>query len=296
MEKRAFGKTGLLVSALGVGAAEMGHNLEGVALAQAILDEALAAGVNLVDTAECYAASEQMLGAALQGRRDEVVLATKCGHSRGYGDPDWERPQDLEKSLETSLERLKTDRVDLFQLHSCPLHILEKGTVIDVVHKAKRAGKTRFIGYSGDSQAALYAVRTGVFDALQISVSIADQEAVDLVLPEAVKRGMAVIAKRPIANAAWVHAERPIEYHAPYWERLGVLDYPFLRAKDAAERALRFTLSVPGVSCAITGTQRRGRMKDNARAAAKGHLPKAEYERIRERWRERAKPDWVGQT
>ncbi len=297
MERRPFGKTGLSVSVLGLGAAESGYAGEGAGAAGKLLDAAQKAGVNVVDTAECYGTSEEALGQALRGRREKPLLFTKCGHSRGYASPDWDEPKLLEASLERSLKRLGVETVDLFQLHSCPLEALRRGEVVELMRRAKKAGKARFIGYSGDGEAALFAVKSGAFDALQLSVSVADQQAVSLVLPEAQKRGLGVIAKRPIANAAWRHAgPPPSAYHLPYWERLRALDYPLLREKDAAERALRFTLSCPGVSTAIVGTQKPERLAENAAAAARGPLAKKDFDAIRARWDERAKADWVGQT
>jgi aryl-alcohol dehydrogenase-like predicted oxidoreductase len=297
MEQRPFGRTGFSVGALGLGAAEAGYAGDSAASVGRLLDAALEQGANVVDTAECYGNSEETLGRALKGRRERVLLFSKCGHSHGYGDPDWDDVSRLEKSLERSLERLGTDRLDLFQLHSCPLSSLERGEVVEFMKKAKRAGKTRLIGYSGDGEAALFAVKSGAFDALQISVNVADQEAIDLVLPEAQKRGLGVIAKRPIANAAWRHETRPDNaYHAPYWQRLKALGYPFLREPDAAAKALRFTLSSPGVCTAIVGTQKPERLAENARAAALGPLPKKEYEAIRARWKQVREAGWVGQT
>src|SRR5581483_11444825 len=119
MEKRPFGKTGMSVSALGFGAAEVGYAGDGAKEVGAVLDAALAAGVNVVDTGECYGTSEEALGQALLGRRDGVLLFSKCGHSHGYGDPDWRDVRRLQASLDRSLRLLRTDRLDLFQLHSC---------------------------------------------------------------------------------------------------------------------------------------------------------------------------------
>lgn len=296
MEKRKFGKTGLSVGVLGLGAAEVGYSEAGRAVVGKLLDEALELGINVVDTAECYGNGEEVLGQALRGRRQRPLLFTKCGHSRGYAQPDWDDVELLERSLERSLKSLGVEAVDLFQLHSCSLEVLRRGEVVDFMRRVKAAGKARFIGYSGDGEAALYAVKSGAFDALQISVSVADQQAVELVLPEAAKRGLGVIAKRPIANAAWRPAAKPNPYHAPYRERLRELDYPFLRGDAAAATALRFTLSSPGVSVAIVGTERPGRLTENARSVEAGPLPAKTYQAIRQRWKELAAPDWVGQS
>src|SRR5206468_2859216 len=118
------------------------------------------------------------------------------------------------------------------------------------------------------------------------SVSIADQEAIDLTLPLARDRQMGVIAKRPIANAAWRHAERPENaYHQPYWDRLQALDYEFVRddPQSAAAVALRFTLGLPGVHTAIVGTTRPGRWRENAALLAAGPLHDRDFEAIRAR-------------
>ena len=109
---------------------------------------------------------------------------------------------------------------------------------------------------------------------------------------------MGVIAKRPIANAAWRYARKPEEaYYQEYWERLRKLDYPFLKAKgDAAVKtALRFTLGVPGVHTAIVGTTKPDRWRQNAALLGEGRLPEAERERIRARWKAVAPPSWEGQ-
>jgi len=141
-------------------------------------------------------------------------------------------------------------------------------------------------------------VNSGAFDTLQTSVSIADQSSIDRAIVEAVKRGMGVIAKRPIANVAWQHASRPEDYFAPYWERFKKLDYDFLKSdlENAVVTALRFTISVPGVSTAIVGTQHPGRWQENARIVEQGLLAPEIYASIRKRWRQVAQPDWVGQT
>ena len=297
MERRRLGKTDLDVSVLGFGGSEIGYERAGARTVTRLLGTALDAGLNVIDTAECYEDSEALIGSALGARRNEIYLLTKCGHPRGYGRGDW-REASLLSSIERSLKRLRTERLDLIQLHSCELSDLRKGEAITALERARERGWTRYIGYSGDGEAARFAVECGRFDTLQTSVSIADQEAIERTLPLAVKRGMGVIAKRPIANAAWRYARRPSEpYYQPYWERLSALEYPFLLdAERAVSTALRFTLATPGVHTAIVGTKRPERWPENARLLEAGPLPAAEVEQIRARWRKVAQPSWTGEV
>jgi aryl-alcohol dehydrogenase-like predicted oxidoreductase len=297
MIRRGLGRTGLDVSVLGFGGSEIGFDRVAAATVRRLLDDALEAGLNVVDTAECYGDSEALIGEAIAGRRLDLLLFTKCGHFEGSGRDDW-RPVSLERSIARSLQRLRTDHVDLLQLHTCSEDELRRGDVIGVLERARERGQARFLGYSGDGAAARYAVECGSFDALQTSVNVADQEAIELTLPLALARGMGVIAKRPIANAAWRAGRRPDNaYHQSYWDRLQRLDYDFLRRPPAESIgvALRFTAAIPGVHTLIVGTTRPGRWRENAAWLDEGVLPRAEYERIRARWRAVADASWVGQ-
>jgi aryl-alcohol dehydrogenase-like predicted oxidoreductase len=298
MEKRPFGKTDMQVSVLGFGGAEIGFEGASADTVVQVLNGALDAGLNVIDTAECYMNSEELIGKAVASRRKDYYLFTKCGHPEDMTKEDW-RPESLLASIERSLKRLRTDRVDLVQLHSCSEAELRKGDVIDALERARQRGLARYIGYSGDGQAARYAVECGRFDTLQTSVSIADQEAIDLTLPLARARQMGVIAKRPIANAAWRSQQKPANpYHHTYWERLQKLQYDFLRQPmaQAVGTALRFTLSVPGIHTMIVGTTKPGRWRENAELLKAGALPPAEFEKIRQRWRQAADASWVGQV
>ena len=181
MEKRRLGKTDMDISVLGFGGSEIGYERASSATVKKLLNQALDAGLNVIDTAECYVTSEELIGAAVGARRGDFYLFTKCGHERGWDQPDW-RPESLLRSIERSLKRLNTDYVDLVQLHSCSEVELGEGGVIDALKRARERGHTRYIGYSGDSAAALYAVECGEFDTLQISVSVADQEALERIL------------------------------------------------------------------------------------------------------------------
>jgi aryl-alcohol dehydrogenase-like predicted oxidoreductase len=298
MEKRQFGKTDMRVSVLGFGGAEIGFERAPIEVVNRLLASALDAGLNVIDTAECYLASEELIGEAVSGRRNNFYLFTKCGHPEQPGVGDW-RPESLLGTITRSLTRLNTDRVDLIHLHSCSEEELRKGDVIAALQKAREKGYTRYIGYSGDGRAARYAVVCGAFDSLQTSVNIADQEAIEMTLPLARESQMGVIAKRPIANAAWRYTQAPaVDYHRPYWERLRTLDYDFIKGdpEQAVSIALRFTLSVPGVHTAIVGTKNSDRWHENAELLKAGALPEQQIEAIRARLRAAATPAWTGQT
>lgn len=298
MQKRTLGRTGMQVTELGFGGAEIGFQSAEPAVVERLLGSALDAGLNVIDTAECYNNSEELIGKTVSHRRSEFYLFTKCGHASGFDLPDWD-PKMLEQSIERSLKRLKTDVLDLVQLHTCSEEMLRQGDVIAVLQRARDAGKTRFIGYSGDSKAALYAVQCGAFDTLQTSINIADQESASLTLPVALQNNIGVIAKRPIANAAWRTGQKPENsYTHTYWDRLQALDYAFLQSdlEESIGTALRFTLSTPGVHTAIVGTANPERWRQNAALLDAGAISASLYAEIRARWNTVAGEDWRGQA
>src|SRR2546423_14543767 len=126
MEKRRLGKTDMNVSVLGFGAAEIGFENASQETAGKVLRGALDAGINVIDTAECYRGSEELIGHAISDRRNEFYLFTKCGHPNGIeSGANWSQNSILE-SIQRSLQRLKTDRVDIVHLHSCSEAELKK--------------------------------------------------------------------------------------------------------------------------------------------------------------------------
>src|SRR5213593_4679155 len=125
MEQRRLGKTDMVASVLGFGGSEIGYQRVSGRTVDRLLGSALDAGLNVIDTAECYEDSEVLIGRAIRSRRSECYLLTKCGHSRGGERADW-RPAALLASIERSLRRLETDHVDLIQLHSCSRVELER--------------------------------------------------------------------------------------------------------------------------------------------------------------------------
>ena len=299
MEKRKFGKTEMETSVLGFGGAEIGFNKNQMqAEVDELLNSALDAGLNLIDTAAGYLKSEQMIGEAVGKRRKEFYLITKCGALDGFTRSDWS-VKGILATIETSLRALKTDYLDIAQLHSCDSEILKRGEAIEGLQRAIEKGYTRYIGYSGDNEDAKTAIDLDVFDSLQTSVSVADQTPITGNIALAKTKNLGVIAKRPIANAVWRHKEKPSEaYHHEYWDRIQKLKFDFTNKslEEATATALRFTLSIPGVDTLIVGTTKPQRWQENAKYVGEGNLSSEEYEAIRDRWREVAVTEWVGMT
>ena len=170
MDYRVLGNTSLQVSPIGIGLSEIGNlSRSEEAGIETLLNTALDSGINFLDTAALYGISEEMIGRTISARRDEYVLATKCGQD-DPGVYPWTR-ESVQDDIDASLRRLKTDHVDILQLHSCELDVLQRGDVIDVLLKARDDGKTRFVGYSGDNEAAAWVVESGLFDGELICIS-----------------------------------------------------------------------------------------------------------------------------
>ncbi len=252
----------------------------------------------MIDTAECYLQSEELIGQAVAHRRGQFYLFTKCGHPESPSVGDW-RPESLLASIERSLQRLKTNCVDLVQLHSCSENELRKGDVIAALQQARAKGHTRYIGYSGDGSAARFAIECGAFDTLQTSLNIADQEAIELTLPA----GSRAPTGRDRQTA---DRQRRVAIRREAGQRLhpallgaapeARLRFPAHRAENAAAIALRFTLSVPGLHTAIVGTANPTRWRQNAAILAAGRLDDARMASIRGRWKSVAGANWGGQT
>jgi aryl-alcohol dehydrogenase-like predicted oxidoreductase len=308
MKRTAFGRTGLQVSPLGFGAAEVGYLKSDQDRVANILNVLLDADVNVIDTASAYEGSEELIGKAVSHRRGEYVLVSKCGSKVPQADGRPWSEQLITKTVDASLRRLKTDVLDVMLLHSCDLGTLKQGEALGALVKAREAGKIRFAGYSGDNETAAWAAAHPDVAVVQTSISIADQANIDSVLPVARKQNVGLMAKRPIANAAWLGASgRPGFYNSyakPYVDRLTQMklkpaDAGLRGAEETAwpELALRFTLSQPGVHCAIIGTTNPDNARANIAYAEKGPLPQDAVAKVRQAFR-KADPtrSWVGLT
>ena len=296
MQTRAFGKTGLNVTALGFGAPDIGVLDVDAAEAGRLLNELLDLGVNVIDTAAVYGSSEEIIGGAISHRRDQFALISKCGaQEEGLTGAAWS-PELIANTIDRALQRLRTDRLEVMVLHSCDLETLERGEALGALLEAKRAGKLRHVGYSGDNEAAAHAAGMPDVEVIETSVNLCDQANLDGALTAAGRNGKGVIAKRPIANAAWKDPDEQlgiyVNYSRPYHERLGAMgftpgDFGFPDDSPAswAELALRFTLSFDDVHTAIIGTTNPGHLRANAAAVSKGPLPREVIDRLRAAFR-----------
>jgi aryl-alcohol dehydrogenase-like predicted oxidoreductase len=307
MNKVTFGKTGLSVSQLGFGAAPIGYLKTAQDRVANILNLLLDAGVNVLDTAASYLGSEELIGNSVGHRREQYVLISKCGQSfPDLPGKEWSA-QVIAATVDRALKRLKTNHLDVMLLHSCDLSVLKQGEAVGALAKAREAGKIRHAGYSGDNEAAGYAAGLADIAVIETSVSVADQMNLDTVLPLARKHNIGVIAKRPIANAAWKEpSDQPGfygNYAAEYHRRLkemkldpAALGIPGPPEQAWPELAIRFTLSQPGVHTAIIGTTKPANARANIAAAEKGPLPAQIIDKIRAAFHQKdPQRQWTGQ-
>ena len=308
MQTVSFGKTGFNVSRLGIGLSEIGSQLSvsDQDQATAMMNTALDSGINFLDTSACYGISEMMVGKGVADRRDDYFLATKAGHVALGADGDEWTYKVVSESIDRSLRLLKTDHVDLVQLHSCEINVLERGDVIRALQKAQDAGKTRFFGYSGDNDAAHWAVDSGLFATLQTSYNLVEQRArTSGLLEKATSQGMGTIIKRPIAGGVWGKSrpEAGIDdagrYNTPYLLRakemrsLGLIKN---EPEDGILTALGYTLGDPNANVAIVGTTNPSHMATNIRKIDNDiPIPASVIEELKSRF-EKLDNDWAQRT
>jgi len=201
MEYRPLGS--LKVSLVGIGCNNFGWRTDAAGSA-AVVDAALDAGINFFDTADVYGAgqSEEFLGKALKGRRDKAIIATKFGMKMGEG-KEGARPEYIRQALEASLQRLKIDTIDLYQIHFPDPNTPIEDT-LQVLNDAVKAGKVREIGCSNFSAEQMRAARATsgprYFASVQNDYSLMKRDAEADVLPECSRSGVAFLPYFPLAN------------------------------------------------------------------------------------------------
>jgi len=246
-----FGRTGLEVTRIALGGFPFGgvnrargwdpFTPEGRATAMSTVRAALDAGINYIDTAPSYGNgnSESIVGEALEGRRSDCYLATKVGY-RGLS------ADDVLRSVEASLERLRTEVIDVIQFHGGMYsegdvdHILNDG-LLDVLEELREQGRVRFIGFTVEEPwTARPLIASGRFNVIQVRYDLIYQAAALHVLNEARQADMGVAVMRPMTSGIF---QRLASYLAPEWHA----------ARDLYEVALKFVLSDSRVHVANVG-------------------------------------------
>ena len=308
MDYTTFGRTGLKVSRIAFGAGPIGYLGSSPDQAGKVLNLLLDRGVDVIDTAAAYLGSEELIGKAVGHRRNEFVLVSKCGRKvDGVEGEDWS-PQVVAQTVDRSLRRLGTDHLDVMLLHSCELAVLERGEALGALLRAKAAGKLRFAGYSGDNEAATFAVAQPGMDVLMCSANLCDQANLDGTIEAAALAGTGVIVKRSVANTAWKPLDSQMgiyrDYVKPYKDRFTAMgldprDLGYSGAEDWMEIALRFTLALKGAHVVSIGTTNPINAEANFRILEKGPLAQETVEAIRQAFmkaQERLGTTWPGLT
>jgi len=271
MPMRRLGRTNLTISALALGTVELGLDY-GIAApghygrpseqeAIHLVHTAIAHGITLIDTARAYGAAETVLGRALRGRRDQVVLASKVATQAPGGAPRTgdELRRHMLASLDESLTELQTDHVDIWQIHNVDQGVLDQTEVIaEVFADARQAGKIRFSGgsfYGVDLPLA--ALAHNLFDVMQITYSVFDQRLADSFFGLAAAADIGILARSVLLKGALTERAE----HLP--ERLQTLR---LRSRafrtlvaealpgiTPAQAAIAFALAQPAIHAVLIG-------------------------------------------
>jgi len=317
MQYRELGRTGIKVSAIGFGAWAIGGATEAsgtpLGWGQTSDDESLAAirrardlGITFFDTADSYGfgRSESLLGIVLSRHRPDVVIATKVGVVRtasGQLQKDFSR-RHIFHAVDGSLKRLRTDYIDLYQVHNPTLDELRREEIQDAMERLQDAGKVRFWGVSVSTpEEGLEVVQRGWAHALQVLYNVLNQAPADELFPAAREKGYGIIARVPLASGLLTGKFR-IDSTFPADDiRQNFLTPRRLQealervdevksiiggaTRSLAEGALRFVLANPDVSSTIPGARNARQVEMNA-AAAEGALPADVVDKLRTRLRE----------
>ena len=300
MEYRQLGRTGLRVSlmALGCGGPSRLGLSTGRTTAQsaAIVQAALDAGINMIDTATAYQ-TEPLVAAGLRGRaRDQVVLSSKRGVGAGGG-AGLLSGAELESAVEASLRRLETDYIDIYHLHgvSPEQYPHARDEMVPALQRLQAAGKVRFIGvterFGGDTDHRMLrsALADGLFDVIMVGFNMLNQTARDPILRLAGERGVGTMIMFAVRRA-FSRPQRLRELLAELAARgevdpaLAAADAPlgFLStgAADLADAAYRYCSYQPGVSTVLSGTGNLDHLHHNVASFARGPLSAAAATRI----------------
>ncbi|WP_135554052.1 aldo/keto reductase [Paenibacillus cymbidii] len=295
MQYSELGRTGLRVSRLGLGGANMGEQ-QAVSDRQAetLVHAALDRGITFIDTAASYGESERRIGLALKGRRNQAIVASKVGKGHGSDSYSYERTI---QSVERSLQLLRMDHIDLMQIHSLENAGDERvrSETLPALKKLQEQGKIRFIGVSGRKARSIEPyVQDGTIDAIQPfgTYTLIDQSADEWLFPHTRHNRIGVVLASPLWMG--ILADQP----APFLDRNGELvtesqarmeKISFLRKSAGpgglVEAAMRFCISCPDISVTLTGTTDVQELLHNADYCDGKGLDPEEQQRVLELFR-----------
>ena len=281
MEKRALGNTGLEVTLLGYGAIPIGDRELSEEAVERTINTVLDSGVNFVDTAPDYWDSEERIGKYISHRRSEYYLATKCGCDiTESGEPlghIWTKEK-LISNLELSLRRMRTDYVDIWQIHNAYVDDVDQGELLAVMEEVKRSGKVRHISVSSHLPHVRTFIERGDFETYQITYSALDR-AHEMVIGEASASGCGVIVRGYVGSVG-SKTRRPKRLEL--WKKAN-LDELLGEGESRFQFLLRFTISHKGISTTIVGTSNADHLAENLASIEAGPLPNATYEEAKRR-------------
>lgn len=302
MKKNRLGNTGLEVSEIAFGGVEIGlpygigiHSEEDMLSKKEAVHLLLAAldnGINFFDTARMYGESEILMGEAFRGRRQEVVLATKCRHFRdcdGMLMPDEKLPDFINASLEESLNALQTDYVDLFMLHQADLGILSNPVIEATFQQLKETGKIRAAGASTYTVAETgAAIVKGTWNVIQLPFNLMDQTH-GACFEAAAENGVGIVVRSVLLKGLLsdrgknLHpALAAVEKHIEQYHELTEGNTP-----DLPTLATQFALSFPEVASVLVGIDKMEYLETACRTVGYGYLKDG----LKERARQMAYPD-----
>ncbi|MGA8464640.1 MAG: aldo/keto reductase [Trebonia sp.] len=298
---RTLGRTQADVTILGYGAMELRGEPRGPEIdddtAGRLLNAVLDGGINLIDTSPDYGRSEELIGQHLGHRRDEFFLASKCGcliEIPADAQPPYPHdysPANVRADVEQSLRRLRTDRLDLVQVHMSPsVEQLRDNQTVETLQELQKEGKVRFIGMSGILPNLPGQIAMDVFDAFQIPYSAVQRDHEELITAAAatgagtlIRGGAARGAPSEDKNWRTGPLSQPAGLGQRNWAASGIGDLLAGSGMTPMEFVLRFTLSHPYLSTTIVGTASPGHLQSNIATAEKGPLPADLYAEAKSR-------------
>lgn len=310
MNYRKLGNTGLVISEIGFGAwgiggvikdaRAYGHTDDNVSLLA--LRKAFDVGITFYDTAALYGYghSEELIGVALKDIRKRVIISSKVGYVNFKGEQNFS-PQHIRNSLESSLRRLKTDYIDIYQLHDPPIELLKQDdSIVTTLGLLQQEGKIRIIGISVRSpEDSLIAIKQFGFKTIQVNFNMVDQRALEIGLfDKCAELGVGVIVRTPLcfgfltgkytANDKYDAADHRSRWHPEQIERWANAYKLFAselienKKQTNAQIALRFCLSYTAVSTTIPGMLTEEHVEENALCSELGPFSAVILERFNE--------------